>query len=155
MRIGIGYDVHPLVEGRKLFLGGIEIPYSRGLAGHSDGDVLIHAICDALLGAAAEGDIGVHFPDTDMTIRGIASERILAQVMAIVRSKGFEIANIDAVVAAMEPKIAPYRQAIRTNLARITGLTEDRIMVKGKTTEGLGFVGRKEGIEVYATALLE
>ena len=155
MRIGIGYDVHPLVKDRKLFLGGIEIPHSKGLAGHSDADVLIHAICDALLGAVAEGDIGTHFPDTDMTLKDIASEKILAKIMVLVENKGFRIANIDAVVAAAEPKIAPHRAAIRANLARIMAISEEQVMVKGKTTEGLGFVGRKEGIEVYATALLE
>lgn len=155
MRIGIGYDVHPLVKNRKLFLGGIEIPHTKGLAGHSDGDVLIHAICDALLGAVAEDDIGTHFPDTDMTLKNIASGKILARIVVIVKNKGFRIANVDAVVAAEEPKIAPYRPAIRANLAAIMGISQEQVMVKGKTTEGLGFVGRKEGIEVYATALVE
>jgi 2-C-methyl-D-erythritol 2,4-cyclodiphosphate synthase len=155
MRVGIGYDVHPLVEGRKLFLGGIEIPYSKGLSGHSDGDVLIHAICDAILGAISEGDIGVHFPDSDESIRGINSIKILSYVMELVKKKGFKVVNIDAVIAAEEPKIHPHRELIRKNIAKILNVDIDRVGIKGKTKEGLGFVGKKEGIEVYAVALLE
>ena len=155
MRVGVGYDVHQLVEGRKLFLGGIEIPFHKGLLGHSDGDVLIHAICDALLGAIGEGDIGTHFPDSDNSIKGIESVKILHHVIDLVHKKGYTIVNIDAVVAAQEPKIAPIRDAMRKNIAAIVGIGDDRISVKGKTTEGLGFVGKKEGIEVYAVALLE
>jgi len=155
MRVGVGYDVHQLVEGRRLFLGGIEIPFYRGLLGHSDGDVLIHAVCDAILGAIGEGDIGTHFPDNDQSIKGIESTRILAHVASLARNKGYIVVNIDAVVAAQEPKIAPIRDKIRENLATTIGINMDRISIKGKTTEGLGFVGRKEGIEVYAVALLE
>lgn len=155
MRVGIGYDVHPLVEGRKLFLGGIEIPYSKGLLGHSDGDVLIHAICDAILGAISEGDIGVHFPDSDESIRGINSIKILSYVMELVKKKGFKVVNIDAVIAAEEPKIHPHRELIRKNIAKILNVDIDMVGIKGKTKEGLGFVGKKEGIEVYAVALLE
>ena len=155
MRVGVGYDVHRLVEGRKLFLGGIEIPYHKGLLGHSDGDVLIHAICDAILGAMGEGDIGTHFPDTDKSIQGIESTKILTHVANLVREKGYTVVNIDAVVAAQEPKIAPVRDSMRKSLAETIGIHMDRISVKGKTTEGLGFAGRKEGIEVYAVALLD
>lgn len=155
MRVGIGYDVHQLVEGRRLFLGGIEIPFYRGLLGHSDGDVLIHAVCDAILGAIGEGDIGTHFPDTDTSIKGIESKKILLYVTSLARKKGYTIVNIDAVVVAQEPKIAPVRDAIRKGLATIIGIDADRISIKGKTTEGLGFAGRQEGIEVHAVALLD
>jgi 2-C-methyl-D-erythritol 2,4-cyclodiphosphate synthase len=155
MRVGIGYDVHQLVEGRKLFLGGIEIPFHKGLLGHSDGDVLIHAICDAILGAIGEGDIGTHFPDSDQSIKGIESARILAHVSSLARKNGYTVVNIDAVVAAQEPKIAPLRDTMRKSLAATIGISVDRISIKGKTTEGLGFVGKKEGIEVYAVALLD
>jgi 2-C-methyl-D-erythritol 2,4-cyclodiphosphate synthase len=155
MRVGIGYDVHPLVEGKKLFLGGIEIPYSKGLLGHSDGDVLIHAICDAILGAISEGDIGVHFPDSDESIRGINSIKILSYVMELVKKKGVKVVNVDAVIAAEEPKIHPHRELIRKNIAKILNVDIDMVGIKGKTKEGLGFVGKKEGIEVYAVALLE
>jgi len=155
MRVGIGYDVHPLVEGKKLFLGGIEIPYSKGLLGHSDGDVLIHAICDAILGAISEGDIGVHFPDSGEIIRGINSIKILSYVMELVKKKGFKVVNIDAVIAAEEPKIHPHRELIRKNIAKILNVDIDMVGIKGKTKEGLGFVGKKEGIEVYAVVLLE
>jgi 2-C-methyl-D-erythritol 2,4-cyclodiphosphate synthase len=155
MRVGIGYDVHQLVEGRRLFLGGIEIPFPKGLLGHSDGDVLIHAICDAILGAIGEGDIGTHFPDSDKSIQGIESTKILIHVASLAREKGYSIVNIDTVVAAQEPKIASIRDTMRTSLAAVIGINADRISIKGKTTEGLGFVGRKEGIEVYAVVLLE
>jgi 2-C-methyl-D-erythritol 2,4-cyclodiphosphate synthase len=155
MRIGVGYDVHQLIEGRRLFLGGIEIPFHKGLLGHSDGDVLIHAICDAVLGAINEGDIGAHFPDTDNSIKGIESTKILLHVTDLARKKGYTVVNIDAVVAAQEPKIAPIRDAMRKSIAGTIGISDDRISIKGKTTEGLGFVGRREGIEVYAVALLE
>lgn len=155
MRVGIGYDVHRLVEGRKLFLGGVEIPFHKGLLGHSDGDVLIHAICDAILGAISAGDIGVHFPDSDRSIEGIRSTKILAHVAGIVRAKGCAVVNIDTVVTAQEPKIAPLRDKMRESIATIIGIDVDKVGIKGKTTEGLGFAGRKEGIEVYAVALLE
>ena len=155
MRIGIGYDVHPFIEGRKLFLGGVEIPYEKGLAGHSDADVLLHAISDALLGAVSAGDIGTHFPDTDPTIKGIESIKILSFVHGLVKKKGFAIINIDTVIVAEEPKIYPYREAIQQRIARILEIEIDRVGIKGKTTEELGFVGRKEGIEVFAVALVE
>jgi len=155
MRIGIGYDVHRLVEGRKLFLGGIEIPFHKGLLGHSDGDVLIHAICDAILGAIGAGDIGVHFPDNDKAIEGIESSRILTYVVGLSRTGWFRIVNIAAVQAAQVPKIAPLRDRMRETMATLMDIDADRISIKGKTTEGLGFVGTGEGIEVHAVALLE
>lgn len=155
MRIGVGYDVHRLVEGRKLFLGGIEIPFHKGLLGHSDGDVLIHAISDAILGAIGAGDIGVHFPDSDKAIEGIESSKILTYAVGLARTSGFRIVNIDAVVAAQAPKIAPVRERMRQTLAVLMGIDVERVSIKGKTTEGLGFVGRGEGIEVHSVALLE
>jgi 2-C-methyl-D-erythritol 2,4-cyclodiphosphate synthase len=155
MRIGTGYDVHRLVEGRRLFLGGVEVPFDKGLLGHSDGDVLIHAICDAILGAISEGDIGVHFPDSDESIRGIESVKILTHVRELVKKKGYRINNIDAVIIAEEPKISPYREKIITRLAEILEIERTSVSIKGKTTEGLGFTGRKEGIAAQAVALLK
>jgi 2-C-methyl-D-erythritol 2,4-cyclodiphosphate synthase len=155
MRVGIGYDVHPLVKGRKLFLGGIEIPFHKGLLGHSDGDVLLHAICDALLGAISEGDIGTHFPDSDENIKGIESIKILSYVAGLMKKKGFSVINIDTVVVAEEPKIYPYRKAICDKIAGILDMEAGRIGVKGKSTEGLGFTGRKEGIAAQAVSLVE
>lgn len=155
MRVGIGYDVHPLIEGRRLYLGGIEIPGNKGLLGHSDGDALIHAICDAILGAISEGDTGVHFPDNDEGIKGMRSEKILSYVSELVRNKGFVLVNIDAVVVTEEPKIHPYRKTMIETISKILHVEPTRVSIKGKTTEGLGFTGRKEGIAVYAVALLE
>ena len=155
MRVGIGYDVHRLVDGRDLFLGGVKIPFSKGLLGHSDGDVLIHAICDAILGAMSEGDIGVHFPDTDKTTEGIRSIEILSHVGRLVIDKGFRIVNIDAVVVAEEPKISPHRERMKETIADLLGVDKSAVGIKGKTTEGLGFSGRREGIEAHAVALLE
>ena len=155
MRIGFGYDVHSLAAGRELLLGGVSIPHDRGLLGHSDGDVLIHAISDALLGAVGEGDIGLHFPDSDPKIKGIDSRKILSHVLGIIREKDFRISNIDTVIVCETPKIAPFRDPIRKNLALIMGIGADRVSVKAKTSEGLGFVGRKEAIEAYAVCLLE
>jgi 2-C-methyl-D-erythritol 2,4-cyclodiphosphate synthase len=155
MRIGLGYDAHAFVEGRRLFLGGLHIEHDRGLLGHSDGDVLLHALSDAVLGAAGAEDIGVHFPNTDKTIEGIASSAILARCVEIARHKGFEIVNVDAVVVCEAPRIHPHREAIRASIARIISVDVGRVGVKGKTTEGMGFAGRKEGIEVYAVCLLE
>ena len=155
MRIGIGYDVHRLVEGRDLFLGGVLIPHHKGLLGHSDGDVLIHAISDAILGAISEGDIGAHFPDTDETTEGIRSTKILAEVGRLAREKGFGIVNIDAVVVAEEPRIYPHRERMKETIAHVLGIGRDAVGIKGKTTEGLGFPGRREGIEAHAVALLE
>jgi 2-C-methyl-D-erythritol 2,4-cyclodiphosphate synthase len=138
-----------------LFLGGIEIPFDKGLLGHSDGDVLIHAICDAILGAISEGDIGVHFPNSDESIKGIESVKILAYVLEITKKRGYRIVNIDAVIIAEEPKVSPYREKIKACLAEILETDITSVSVKGKTTEGLGFTGRKEGIAVQAVALLE
>ena len=155
MKIGIGYDVHRLIEGRRLFLGGVDIPYGRGLLVHSDGDVLIHAICDAILGAISEGDIGIHFPDSDEGIKGIESVKILGYVRELAEKKGYRIVNIDAVVVAEEPKISPYREKMKKTLAEVLAIDTESVSIKGKTTEGLGFTGRREGIEVHAVALLE
>lgn len=155
MRIGIGYDVHPLVNGRKLFLGGVEVPFHKGLLGHSDGDVLLHAICDALLGAMSEGDIGIHFPDSDESIKGIESIIILSYVAGLMKKKGFSVINIDAVVVAEEPKIYPHRNAICEKIAGILDIEAGQVGIKGKSTEGLGFTGRKEGIAAYAVSLVE
>jgi 2-C-methyl-D-erythritol 2,4-cyclodiphosphate synthase len=155
MRIGIGYDAHAFAEKRKLVLGGVVIPHEKGLLGHSDADVLLHAISDALLGAAGLPDIGAHFPNTDKNIAGIDSGTILSRAMELARAEGFELVNLDAVVICEEPKIQPHREDMRQNIARIMGVDPRRINVKGKTTEGLGFTGRREGIESYAVCLLE
>jgi 2-C-methyl-D-erythritol 2,4-cyclodiphosphate synthase len=155
MRIGFGYDAHALVEGRALYLGGLCIPHNRGLLGHSDGDVLLHAISDAILGAAGLQDIGVHFPNSDKSIEGIESGKILSRVVELARNEGFEIANVDAVVVCEEPKIQPYRDEMRKAIARILAVDTGRVNVKGKTTEGLGFTGKREGIESYAVCLLD
>jgi 2-C-methyl-D-erythritol 2,4-cyclodiphosphate synthase len=155
MRIGFGYDVHSFSEGRELLLGGVSIPHDRGLLGHSDGDVLIHALSDALLGAVGKGDIGFYFPDTDPSTTGIDSRKILEHVLGIVKERGLRISNIDTVIVCETPKIGPFRDDIRKNLALITGIETDRISVKAKTSEGLGFIGRKEAIAVYAVCLLE
>ncbi len=155
MRIGLGYDAHAFVEGRRLFLGGLHIEHDRGLLGHSDGDVLLHALSDAVLGAAGAEDIGVHFPNTDKAIEGIASSAILARSVEIARAMGFEIVNVDAVVICEAPRIQPYREAMRASMARIMSVDAGRVGVKGKTTEGMGFAGRREGIEAYAVCLLE
>lgn len=155
MRVGFGYDVHILVEGRKLLLGGIEIPHNRGLLGHSDADVLLHAISDAILGALSEGDIGVHFPDTDPSIRGIDSRKILGHAVNLARTKGYVIGNIDTTIVCQEPKIAPFREAIIESIASIASVSRNLVSIKAKTTEGLGFTGRNEGIAAYAVCLLE
>ncbi len=154
MRVGLGFDVHAFAEGRKLILGGLDIPHQKGLLGHSDGDVLLHAISDAIFGAAADGDIGQHFPETDESIKGIASEKILAYAVDRVRSRGFSIVNVDAVVICETPKIGPYRDALRERIARVLSIDVERVGVKGKTAEGLGFLGKGGGIAVYAVCLL-
>ena len=151
----MGYDAHAFAKGRALFLGGLRIPHERGLAGHSDGDVLLHAISDAVLGAAGLQDIGVHFPNADQAIAGIGSDRILARAVGLARDEGYEVVNVDAVVVCEAPKIQPYRDEIRVIIARIMGVEAGRINVKGKTAEGLGFTGRREGIESYAVCLLD
>ncbi len=153
-RIGQGYDVHALVPGRKLIIGGIEIAHSHGLLGHSDADVLIHAIIDAILGAAGLGDIGTHFPDTQAQYKGADSGELLKAAMLSVRHAGYELGNVDATVIAQAPKLAPYREAIQLRLADILGVELSRVNVKAKTSEKLGFVGRHEGIEALASALL-
>lgn len=153
-KIGIGYDIHRLVEGRKLFLGGIEIPYIKGLLGHSDGDVLLHAICDALLGALAQGDIGEHFPDSDPKYHGIASSHLLKEVMSLVKEKDFKLDNLDAVVIAQEPVLLPFKKQMRESLAGILGVKDEQISVKAKTNEGMGELGRKEAIAAYAVVLI-
>ncbi|MCR4869896.1 MAG: 2-C-methyl-D-erythritol 2,4-cyclodiphosphate synthase [Atopobiaceae bacterium] len=155
MRIGHGYDVHAFCEGRPLILGGVDVPCERGLAGHSDADVLAHAVADALLGAAREGDIGTLFPDTDPAYEGADSLVLLAQVAELIRTQGFEIVDVDATVAAQAPKLAPHREAMRANLARAMGIPVEHMGVKATTTEHLGFVGRKEGIEAFAVALID
>ena len=155
MRIGHGYDVHAFCEGRPLILGGVDVPCERGLAGHSDADVLAHAVADALLGAARAGDIGTLFPDTDPAYEGADSLVLLAQVAELIRMQGFEIVDVDATVAAQAPKLAPHREAMRANLARAMGIPVEHMGVKATTTEHLGFVGRKEGIEAFAVALID
>ena len=153
-RIGIGYDIHRLVEGRKLVLGGVEIPFEKGLLGHSDSDVLIHAICDALLGAAALGDIGAHFPDTDPRWAGASSLDFLMRVVEMLAVRGYRVANVDATVMAERPKLKSYIQAIREQLASVLRVDVDQVSVKAKTKEGLESVGRGEAIVAQAVALL-
>jgi len=153
-RVGIGYDIHRLVEGRKLFIGGVEIPYVKGLLGHSDGDALCHAICDALLGAISEGDIGEHFPDTDPKYHGISSLELLRIVADLVRKKDYQIHNIDTVVIAQEPSLLPFKKQIRQSLAGTLNIKEDSVNIKAKTNEGLGEIGRKEAIASYAVVSL-
>jgi 2-C-methyl-D-erythritol 2,4-cyclodiphosphate synthase len=153
-RVGLGYDVHALVPGRRLVLGGVPITHERGLLGHSDADVLLHAITDAVLGAAGLGDIGTMFPDTDATHRGADSRALLQQAMARVRAAGWRIDNVDATVVAERPRIAPYVAAMRAAIAECLGIGAEAVNVKGKTTEKLGFTGRGEGIAAHAVALL-
>ena len=153
-RIGFGYDVHRLESGYDLWLGGVKIPHELGLEGHSDADVLLHAVCDALLGAAALGDIGVHFPPTDMAYKGIDSKVLLGRVCELLRKEGYEIGNIDATIAAEAPKLNPHIPTMRLVLAEVMGVEVGAISIKGSTTERLGFVGHREGMEAYATALI-
>ena len=155
LRIGLGVDVHALVPDRKLILGGVDIPHSLGLLGHSDADVLAHAISDALLGAARAGDIGKLFPDTDPRYAGADSLMLLSQVAAHVRSLGFKILDVDSVITAQAPKLSPYREAMRENLARAMDIAVENVGVKATTSEHLGYEGREEGISVEAVALLE
>lgn len=154
LRIGQGYDVHQLVEGRKLIMGGVDIPHTRGLFGHSDADVLAHAVADALLGGVRGGDIGKLFPDTDPTYEGADSMKLLAAVADFVRDRGYEILDVDSVIAAQAPKLSPYRDQMRENLARAMGISPENVGVKATTTEHLGFEGREEGISATAVALL-
>lgn len=155
MRIGHGYDVHKFAQNRKLILGGVEIPYEKGLLGHSDADVLLHAISDALLGAAALGDIGLLFPDSDPAFEGADSIQLLRQVCRHIRSAGFEIENVDATVLAQEPKLRPYIDDMRAMISAALGIDIDCVSVKATTEEGLGFTGRKEGIAAHAVCLLK
>lgn len=154
LRVGQGYDVHRLTEGRPLVLGGVTIPWDRGLLGHSDADVLVHAVMDALLGAAALGDIGCLFPDTDPAYRGADSLALLREVSARLRAAGWEPVNVDATVVAQRPKLAPYREDMRRNIAAAAGLEPERVSVKATTEERLGFTGREEGISAMAVALV-
>ncbi|MBR1517297.1 MAG: 2-C-methyl-D-erythritol 2,4-cyclodiphosphate synthase [Bacteroidales bacterium] len=155
MRIGIGYDVHRLQEGLPLWIGGIRIAHSKGLVGHSDADVLIHAICDALLGAAALGDIGKHFPDTDAAYKGIDSKVLLGHVCRLLEHEGYTIVNVDSIVAAQRPKLAPHIEDMRATLAEVMGIDIKKVSVKATTTEHLGFEGREEGISAQAVALID
>ena len=153
-RIGMGYDVHQLTEGRDLWLGGIKIEHSMGLLGHSDADVLIHAICDALLGAANMRDIGYHFPDTAEETDGIDSKILLRKTMELIRGKGYELGNIDCTVCAEQPKLNPHIEDMRNCLASVMNTDQDNVSIKATTTETLGFTGRQEGISAYAVALI-
>ena len=154
IRVGNGFDVHRLVEGRELWLCGMKLDHSTGLLGHSDADVAIHALCDALLGALALGDIGTHFPDSDPRYKGIDSKRLLAEVCRLVREKGWEIGNVDLTVMAEAPKLRPHIDRMRTILAEVMGIDPDTVSVKATTTEGLGFTGRREGIAASSSVLI-
>ncbi len=153
-RIGTGYDVHRLTEGRKLILGGVDIPWEKGLLGHSDADVLIHAVMDAMLGAACLGDIGKHFPDTDPAYKGISSIRLLEKVTERLAEEGWEIGNVDATILAQKPKLAPHIDEMRANMAKAMNTDPSRVSVKATTEEGLGFTGAEQGIAVQAVCLL-
>ncbi len=154
-RFGMGYDVHRLVEGRRLILGGVDVPYEKGLLGHSDADVLLHAVSDALLGAAALGDIGTHFPDTDERFRGADSGKLLAEVARLVRAEGYAIGNVDATIVAQAPKLLPHIPRMRENIARMIGVAVGDVNVKATTEERLGFTGSGEGMSAYAVAGIE
>ena len=154
MRIGQGFDVHALVAGRKLIIGGVDVPYAKGLDGHSDADVLLHALCDALLGAAAMGDIGTHFPDSDARYQGADSRTLLREVSRMVQEAGYRIVNLDATIIAQAPKMAPHIPAMVNNIAADLGLSRGQVNIKAKTTEGLGFTGRGEGIAAEAAVLI-
>lgn len=153
-RIGFGYDLHRLVHGRKLILGGVEIPSSKGLLGHSDADVLIHAICDALLGAAGMRDIGYQFPDTDPEYKNIDSKKLLLRVRELIRNKGWHIVNIDSTLVLQSPRISPYIEEMQLNLAQMLEVERDKISIKATTNEGLGYIGTGEGAAAYAVALI-
>ena len=155
IRIGFGVDFHQLAEGRELWIGGIQIPHHKGGLGHSDADVLLHAICDALLGAACLGDIGVHFPDTDQQYKNIDSKILLGHTMQLIQKEGYRLVNIDSTLCLQEPKIKPYIPQMQQAIAAIAGVGEREVSVKATTTEQMGFVGRKEGVVAYASVLLE
>lgn len=154
MRIGMGYDVHKLVKNKKLILGGVEIPFKLGLLGHSDADVLLHAICDSLLGAAALGDIGKHFPDTDEKYKGISSLLLLEYIGNLIYKKGYTIENIDATIIAQKPKMAPYIPTMIKNISKSLNISENQVNIKATTEEGLGFTGKSEGISAQSICLL-
>jgi 2-C-methyl-D-erythritol 2,4-cyclodiphosphate synthase len=154
-RVGSGVDFHQLKEGRDLWIGGVKIPHTKGAMGHSDADVLLHAICDALLGALCLGDIGVHFPDTDMAYKNIDSKVLLEKTMTLIKNEGYSVVNIDTTLCLQEPKIKPYTEQMRKTIAGITELTEKDVSIKATTTEQMGFVGRGEGLMAYATVLLK
>ncbi|MFH1191421.1 MAG: 2-C-methyl-D-erythritol 2,4-cyclodiphosphate synthase [Candidatus Omnitrophota bacterium] len=153
-KVGIGYDVHRLVQGKKLFLGAVEIPYVKGLLGHSDGDVLIHALCDALLGALGRGDIGEHFPDTDPKYQGIASSQLLGIVKELLDKSGYKINNLDIIIVAQEPTLTPFKKQMKEKICALLGIGQDALNIKAKTNEGLDAVGHLEAIVCYATASL-
>ncbi len=155
IRVGMGFDVHQLVAGRDLWLGGIKIPHTLGLLGHSDADVLIHAICDALLGAANMRDIGYHFPDTSADTLNVDSKILLAKTVELLASRGYSVGNVDATICAERPKINPHVPAMKTCLAKVMGIDEDSVSIKATTTEKLGYTGREEGISAYAVVLIE
>jgi 2-C-methyl-D-erythritol 2,4-cyclodiphosphate synthase len=155
LRIGNGYDVHKLVDGRKLILGGVDIPFEKGLLGHSDADVLVHAIMDAMVGALALGDIGSHFPDDDLKYEGISSLKLLETVNNIVREKGYRVSNLDSVVVMQKPKLRPYIEKMIENIAEVLRVSEDRVSIKATTEEKLGFTGDGSGVKSYAVLLLE
>jgi 2-C-methyl-D-erythritol 2,4-cyclodiphosphate synthase len=154
MRVGTGYDVHRLVDGRKLIIGGVDIPHEKGLLGHSDADVLLHAVCDALLGAAGLGDIGKHFPDTDQRFKGISSLKLLGEVGRLLAEKGFRVNNLDATIVAERPKLAPHIAAMAAHIAAALQVDVSAVNIKATTTEGLGFAGRGEGIASYAACTI-
>jgi 2-C-methyl-D-erythritol 2,4-cyclodiphosphate synthase len=154
MRVGLGYDIHRLVSGRKLVLGGVTIPYEKGLMGHSDADVLVHAVCDALLGAANLGDIGVHYPDTDPALKGVSSIKLLESTHNMLKEHGFIIINIDSIIFAEKPKVMPFRAEMEKNIARAIEIDPECVNVKATTTEGLGMIGKGEGIGAMCTALI-
>ena len=153
--MGLGYDIHRLIEGRKLFLGGVEIPYIKGLDGYSDADVLLHAICDAILGAMGKDDIGIHFPNDDPTLKGISSLELLHRVSVLAEKSGFRIINIDSTLILEEPKILPFKAKMKKTVASVLNIEEDRINIKATTQEGVGAIGRGEAIAAYAVASVE
>lgn len=155
LRIGYGVDFHQLEEGRKFMIGGVHVPHHKGAVGHSDADVLLHAICDAMLGALALGDIGVHFPDTDMRYKNIDSKILLRDTAALIKAKGYRLVNLDSTLCLQEPKIKPYVEQMRETIANVIETSIENVSIKATTTEQMGFVGRKEGIIAYATVLLE
>ena len=154
-RVGNGFDVHGFEKGRKLILGGVEIPHESGLAGHSDADVLLHAVCDAVLGSLGEKDIGTHFPDTDPQFKDISSISLLEETSRILKSKDYEIVNIDSVIICQQPRLAPYIDLMKINISKVLGISEDQVGVKATTTEHLGFTGREEGIAATAIVLIK